>query len=378
MPLAGGHWNMTDPVTTRVPLRRRLAVGALTTVVAAAGSTVLPGIAAEHTVAPGDVLSTIADEHAVPVDTLIELNDLTDPDLIYIGQVIDLPGSDAPEPAETAATHTVEAGDTMWAIARLHQLTVDALAALNAIDNPALITIGQVLDLPGDGAQSSPPPADDQTGLTELDAEEAGPAPDDVVVHEVEPGDTLSGIAQRYGVELDALLAGNGLTRSSVIVPGQRIVISATLAEIDPADLADLPQDLLTDPDRLSLLPVFDRWAAHYGVPADLVKALAWFESGWNNEVVSSAGALGIGQVLPITADFVSDVLLGEELDPGIPEENIRLSIRYLRYLLDETDDVRLAIASYYQGLTATRRHGIYTSSQFYVDGILALRSRFD
>ena len=81
--------------------------------------------------------------------------------------------------------------------------------------------------------------------------------------------------------------------------------------------------------------------------------------------------------MLPITADFVSDVLIGETLDPFVPEENIRLSIRYLRYLLDETDDVRLAIASYYQGLTATRRHGIYNSSQFYVDGIIALRSRF-
>ena len=81
--------------------------------------------------------------------------------------------------------------------------------------------------------------------------------------------------------------------------------------------------------------------------------------------------------MLPITADFVSDVLIGETLDPLVPEENIRLSIRYLRYLLDETDDVRLAIASYYQGLTATRRHGIYTSSEFYVDGIIALRDRF-
>ena len=50
----------------------------------------------------------------------------------------------------------------------------------------------------------------------------------------------------------------------------------------------------------------------------------------------------------------------------------------YAMSLLDETDDVRLAIASYYQGLTATRRHGIYSSSEFYVDGIIALRDRFD
>ena len=76
----------------------------------------------------------------------------------------------------------------------------------------------------------------------------------------------------------------------------------------------------------------------------------------------------------------MSEVLLGEDARPAdiARGEHPALSIRYLRYLLDETDDVRLAIASYYQGLTATRRHGIYSSSEFYVDGILALRTRFD
>ena len=369
---------MTDPVPTRVTLRRRLSVGVLTMTIAAAGATVLPGGAAEHTVAPGDVLSTIAADHAVSVDTLIELNDLTDPDLIYVGQVIDLPGTEGAD-AAAAATHTVEAGDSLWAIAHLHQLTVDVLATLNAIENPALIRIGQIIDLPGHTATADDAPSSDTDEASDNGADTGQAGDDDMVtVHEVVPGDTLSAIAEAHGVDLDIVLSGNGLDRDSVIVPGQQIVIAVALAELDPDDLADLPQDLLSDPERLALLPVFDRWADHYGVPAELAKALAWFESGWNNEVVSSANAIGIGQVLPITADFVSEVLLGERLDPTIPEHNIRLSIRYLRYLLDETDDIRLAIASYYQGLTATRRHGIYSSSEFYVDGILALRSRFD
>ena len=49
-----------------------------------------------------------------------------------------------------------------------------------------------------------------------------------------------------------------------------------------------------------------------------------------------------------------------------------------MRYLLDNAGSVELAVASYYQGLTATRQHGIYASSEFYVDGILALRERFN
>jgi soluble lytic murein transglycosylase-like protein len=125
-------------------------------------------------------------------------------------------------------------------------------------------------------------------------------------------------------------------------------------------------------------MAVFDRWAGEYNVPADLVKALTWFESGWNNDLTSSAGAIGIGQVLPITASFISETLVHAELDLNDPDDNIQLSTRYLRYLLDNNDDVRFAVASYYQGLTATRQHGIYSGSEFYVDGVIALRARFE
>lgn len=372
---------MTDPAHKRANAPHRLGISLVAITLFAAGSSILPIGAAEHTVAPGEALSIIAAEHAVSVDTLVELNDLENADLIYVGQVIDLPNAPGEETTETTARHTVATGDSLWAIASRYGMTLDALAALNAVENPALIFPGQVLALSG---STQPAPETTETTVDESDSDDAGldnDASQDgdaaVMVHDVIAGDTLSGIAARYSLSLDVLLSTNGLELSSVIVPGQRIVIATSVADIDPAVLANLPQDLVGDPDRLALLPVFDRWAAHYGVPADLAKSLAWFESGWNNEVVSSAGALGIGQVLPITADFVSDVLIGETLDPFVPEENIRLSIRYLRYLLDETDDVRLAIASYYQGLTATRRHGIYNSSQFYVDGIIALRDRF-
>lgn len=371
---------MTDPAHKRVNAPRTLGASLLAITLFATGSSILPIGAAEHTVAPGEALSIIAAEYAVSVETLVDLNGLDDPDLIYAGQVLDLP--DAPTATQqTVATHTVAAGDSLWAIAFRYGMTLDTLASLNAVENPSLIFPGQVLELAADTEAVDDAPAatqetDDATGLGDQPTTSSeDPA---VMVHEVVPGDTLSAIAGRYGLALDSLLATNGLDRSSVIIPGQRIVIATTVADIDPAVLAQLPDDLVGDPDRLALLSVFDRWADHYGVPADLAKSLAWFESGWNNELVSSAGALGIGQVLPITADFVSDVLIGETLDPLVPEENIRLSIRYLRYLLDETDDVRLAIASYYQGLTATRRHGIYTSSEFYVDGIIALRTRFD
>jgi soluble lytic murein transglycosylase-like protein len=111
----------------------------------------------------------------------------------------------------------------------------------------------------------------------------------------------------------------------------------------------------------------------------DLLKAVSYLESGWNNTVVSNVGALGLGQLLPETVSFVNGVLLGgTHLDPALPEENIRMSARYIRYLLDQTGgDVNAALAAYYQGLSALRQHGMYEDTVGYVANVQGLRSYF-
>ncbi len=334
----------------RPPARLRLA--SLLVFASLAGS-VGPSGAHEHTVEPGEVLSTIASRYGVAVHEIAAANQLHDPNLIYAGARLVIPG---PDQRHQDRSHTVRPGETAWELASRFEVSLGTLLAANGIAADALIRSGQVLVVPS--PQPSPPPAPQPAG------------------HVVVPGDSLWSIADQAGVELADLLAANDLDAAAPIVPGQQLVIPGRAS--DPAAAGKLPAELTGDPERLALAGMFDTWSDHYGVPRSLLKALAWFESGWNNELESSAGAIGIGQVLPITADFVSDVLLGVELDPTDSEENIRISARYLRYLLDETGDVRLAVASYYQGLTATRRHGIYQSSLFYVDGILALRSRFD
>ena len=50
-------------------------------------------------------------------------------------------------------------------------------------------------------------------------------------------------------------------------------------------------------------------WAAHYGVSPHLATALAWMESGFNNTLVSPAGAVGIMQITPQTWSYVDQVL---------------------------------------------------------------------
>jgi soluble lytic murein transglycosylase-like protein len=101
-------------------------------------------------------------------------------------------------------------------------------------------------------------------------------------------------------------------------------------------------------------------------------------ESGWQNDKVSSTKAVGIGQLMPATVDFVNQQLLRAKLDPKRADHNIRLSARYLAWLLAQTKgDVPQAVGAYYQGLASIRKIGPYADTRFYVASVVALRSRF-
>jgi N-acetylmuramoyl-L-alanine amidase len=237
----------------------------------------------------------------------------------------------------------------------------------------------------------------------------------------VRPGDTLWGLSLHYGVPLDKLAAANGMELSDLLLIGRRLRLPgrgqpglsastsaaglaagpATSAAATPrprhftaADLAQmgsfcrtyvppsgpvgaLPSSLRSDPKLLALRPVFVRWARTYGVRPDLVEAIAWQESGWQNTAVSSANARGIGQLLPQTAVFVNG-LLGTHLKLSVAEDNIRMEVRFLAFLLAATGNrVCEAVASYYQGFTTLQHIGVLPESQLYVRSVLGLRPRF-
>lgn len=254
----------------------------------------------------------------------------------------------------TAGTYVVRPGDTLSAIAGRHGVSVRELARANGITDPNRVFAGQRLTVPGGGGG-------------------AAPAAPSARTHTVQPGETLSSIAARHGTSVRAIVDANGIANPNRVVVGTRL----TIPNAPPA--TGLPSRLAASPERMALIPVFQRWSAANGIPEDLVMAVCWQESGWQNSVVSSAGAIGIGQLLPSTARHVAVDLIGDpSLDPRVPEDNIRMTARYLRWLLRRTGgDVDAALAGYYQGLGSVAAVGRLDSTNEYLAIVRALRPRF-
>ena len=93
-----------------------------------------------YTVVAGDNLSSIASRFNTTVDTICKLNNISNPNLIYPGQVLKLS-----EGVNSAVYYTVKAGDSLSAIAAVYGTTYQAIAALNGISDPNKIYPGQNL-----------------------------------------------------------------------------------------------------------------------------------------------------------------------------------------------------------------------------------------
>jgi spore coat assembly protein SafA len=163
-----------------------------------------PGIT--YIVQPGDTLFNIARQFGVPLAALIAANpQIADPDLIFPGQIIVIPVTPAP-PVPPGFNYVVQPGDTLFFIARRFGVSLDALIAANPqIADPNLIFPGQIILIP---------------------VAELPPLPPGAATYIIQPGDTLFNIAQRFGLSLDALIAANPqIADPNLIFPGQIIII---------------------------------------------------------------------------------------------------------------------------------------------------------
>lgn len=150
-----------------------------------------------YTVVSGDNLYLIASRYGVNVVDIINLNNLTST-VLTPGQVLRIPSTSS---TPTFTTYIVKRGDTLYAIASSYGVSVDELKNLNNLTSN-ILSIGQELMIPTDKT------------ITETNYE----------VYTVVSGDTLYGIASRYGVSVDDIKALNNLT-SNLLSVGQRLQI---------------------------------------------------------------------------------------------------------------------------------------------------------
>ncbi len=97
--------------------------------------------AVTYTVKSGDTLSGIANKYGTTVSELVSLNNISNPDKIYVGEVLKISSG------TSAVTYTVKSGDTLSGIANKYGTTVSELVSLNNISNPDKIYAGEVLTI---------------------------------------------------------------------------------------------------------------------------------------------------------------------------------------------------------------------------------------
>lgn len=157
-----------------------------------------------YVVQRGDTLRLIATRYGITWQDIAIVNNLTNPNRIYPGQVLVIPRSSIPvEPAPQY--YVVQHGDTLRLIALRYGTTWQALTIANNLVNPNLIHVGNVLVIPTGNPVITPPTAP--------------------VLYIVQAKDTLSVIALRYGVSMWDIARANNILNLNRIFVGQTLVI---------------------------------------------------------------------------------------------------------------------------------------------------------
>ena len=208
----------------RTPTCLRLLVVAAAVAVALLASNPVLAQATVHVVARGENLSTIARRYGLTLQEVAAYNGINNPNLVYVGQQLQIPGTGmAPQTLAPAANalpagdgyYTVARGDTLSQIAKNHGMTTGDLMRLNGLANANIVWVGQRLRVSARVVPVAPV---------------AQKAPDPQLadnIYVVKPGDTLAAIAAANHSTVQELLVANGLPNPNFVYSGQRLRVKS-------------------------------------------------------------------------------------------------------------------------------------------------------
>ncbi len=232
--------------------------------------------------------------------------------------------------AVMASTYVVRPGDTLGSIALHHGSSVRAIADANHLAAAQPLRVGQLLEIP-DPSRSLPGYV---LGGVDIDS------------HEVQNGDSLWHIARLYGVDPTALARTNGLNVNAALPPGATLQVPGRLVRVGA---------------------LLGHVAERSGVAPGLIRAVAWTESRWRQELISPTGAVGLLQIEPSTGEWVAENLAGRPLDVHVAEENVTAGSLLIAHLLAiHHGDTARALAAYYQGDQSIAAHGVFVDTARY------------
>lgn len=194
-----------------------------------------PGVTI-HVVQRGENLFRLAQRYGLTVDQIAQMNGITDPSSIYIGQRLLVPTAGATPVPTSEVSHIVQPGETLDSIAQLYGVAAADLRTLNHLTADATLVVGQMLDVssPSVAANSALPKAPDA-------------APDraaETVIHTVVSGESVFKISKLYGVTVNDIVQANHLTDPETIYPGQQLtipgVVPPQIASVLPAPAVSL------------------------------------------------------------------------------------------------------------------------------------------
>ncbi len=179
-----------------------------------------------YTVKSGDTLSHIAAKHNMSLSSLLQKNNVSSSSKIFPGDKLKVSGSTASSTSKKSssssasssgsASYTVKAGDTLGGIAVKHNMSLSALLSKNGISASKRIFPGDKLTVSGSSKSSG-------SANSSSSSKSSSSAS-----YTVKSGDTLSGIANKHGMKLAALLSLNGISDSKTIYPGNKLKVSGS------------------------------------------------------------------------------------------------------------------------------------------------------
>lgn len=247
------------PASERKPAKPKTTLGSTVraAVVAAAATTKTQAAApTTYTVKAGDTVSSIAGRYGLATASILALNGLGWKSLIFPGQVLKLTSgavapSTAPTPAPaTGGRYTIQKGDTISRIAARFGVTTQAVLTANGLSWSSIIYPGQTIAIPGAALAAenvssvTPAPGVDESGDPPSTPVVSTPAPVIQSSYLIKSGDTISSIAKKFGVSIQAILNANGLGLSSIIFAGRTLTIPGVAVVQDGSTVTPLTAEM--------------------------------------------------------------------------------------------------------------------------------------